>query len=138
MKRIISFFIMLIFIFSTSSAGLIEDSADTLNKMKILNGYEDGTLRLENNITRAEFCALLVNMLDIKDFDNLVNKFSDIKIGTWYYNSINKIAELGYAYVVENEEEMKNMMLDHNIKPLKRLCDYASKQLIDEFCRVIG
>lgn len=49
-----------------------------------------------------------------------------------------KIAELGYAYVVESEEEMKKMILDHNIKPLKRLGDYASKQLIDEVCRVIG
>lgn len=96
MKRILIFFIMIIFLFNTSFAGIIEDSADTLNKMKILNGYEDGTLRLENNITRAEFCALLINMLGIRDFNNITNKFSDIKEGTWYYNAINKIAELGY------------------------------------------
>jgi len=96
MKRIISFFIIAIIMFNMSSAGIIEDSADTLNKMKILNGYEDGTLRLENNITRAEFCALLINVLGIKDFENITNKFSDIKEGAWYYNAINKIAELGY------------------------------------------
>jgi len=79
-----------------ANAGLIEDSADTLNKMKILNGYEDGSLRLENNITRAEFCALIINMLGIKVEEGLENRFSDIKEGAWYYNAINKVAELGY------------------------------------------
>lgn len=49
-----------------------------------------------------------------------------------------KIAELGYAYVVEDEEEMKKLMLDPNIKPLKKLGNFASKELIDEVCRVIG
>lgn len=96
MKRILSLLIMFIILFNTSFAGIIEDSADTLNKMKILNGYEDGTLRLENNITRAEFCALIINMLGIKDFNDLENKFSDIKEGAWYYNAINKVAEFGY------------------------------------------
>ena len=96
MKRILSLLIMFIILLNTSFAGIIEDSADTLNKMKILNGYEDGSLRLENNITRAEFCALIINMLGINDFNDLENRFSDIKEGAWYYNAINKIAELGY------------------------------------------
>jgi len=96
MKKILAFLFSGIILFNISNATIIENSADTLNKMKILNGYEDGALRLENNITRAEFCALIMNMLDIKVTENLPNKFSDIKDGTWYYNAINKIAELGY------------------------------------------
>ena len=77
-------------------ASLIDESADTLVKMKILNGYEDGTLKLENNITRAEFCALIMNMLGISVNDELENKFLDVKNGAWYYNAVNKVAELGY------------------------------------------
>lgn len=96
MKKLLSFIIVGIFTLSCSFATVIEDSADTLNKMKILNGYEDGSLKLENNITRAEFCALLINMLGVKDFENLTNKFVDVKDGAWYYNAINKVAELGY------------------------------------------
>lgn len=49
-----------------------------------------------------------------------------------------KISEMGYAYVVEDTEDMKKMMLDPNIKPLKKLGIYASKELIDEVCSVIG
>lgn len=96
MKRIIISFFVMISLLNITMATLIEESADTLNKMKILNGYEDGSLRLENNITRAEFCALIMNMLGIKNEENLENRFSDIKEGAWYYNAVNKIAELGY------------------------------------------
>jgi len=96
MKKILSMFICVIVIFNIGAASVIEESADTLNKMKILNGYEDGSLRLQNNITRAEFCALIMNMLALDIDENLSNRFSDVKEGAWYYNSINKVAELGY------------------------------------------
>lgn len=96
MKRILGLIIACCLIYNYSFASIIEDSADTLNKMKILNGYEDGSLGLEKNITRAEFCALIINMFGINDFENLTNRFSDIKDGAWYYNAINKVAELGY------------------------------------------
>lgn len=49
-----------------------------------------------------------------------------------------KFEEGGYAYVVEDEEEMKKLMLNPNIKPLKKIGNFASKELIDEVCRVIG
>lgn len=96
MKKLLSVFFLFLLIFNFSYANNIEDSAEILNKMKILNGYEDGSLRLENNITRAEFCALIVNMLGLKVEENLENRFSDIKEGAWYYNAINKVYELGY------------------------------------------
>ena len=97
MRKIVAFFTFFLLILTNiANASLIEESADTLNKMKILNGYEDGSLRLENNITRAEFCALIMNMLGLNVTEELENRFSDIKEGAWYYNAINKVAELGY------------------------------------------
>ncbi len=96
MKKILSILVCVIVILNISTASIIEDSADTLNKMKILNGYEDGSLRLKNNITRAEICALIMNMLALEVDESLSNRFSDVKEGAWYYNSINKVAELGY------------------------------------------
>lgn len=113
MKKMIVFFIMFVLIVTNiSRASLNEDSADTLVKMNILNGYEDGTLRLENNITRAEFCALIMNMLDIEVTESLENKFSDVKEGAWYYNAINKVAELGY---INGYKEDKTFRPSNNI-----------------------
>ncbi len=96
MKKLVVGLAIVTGLFCFSGASTITESADTLNKMKILNGYEDGSLRLENNITRAEFCALLINMLGIKDFDGINNRFSDVKENAWYFNAINKVAELGF------------------------------------------
>jgi len=96
MKKLLITIISLILIFECSFANIITESADTLVQMKILNGYEDGTLRLENSITRAEFCALIMNVLGVEIKYPLENRFVDIKEGAWYYNAINKIAELGY------------------------------------------
>lgn len=97
MKKTIAF-LLAFFLFSNSFAFAmsVEESANILVKMKILNGYEDGSLKLENNITRAEFCALIMNMLKL-DVDGFIeNRFKDVKEGAWYYNAINKVAELGY------------------------------------------
>lgn len=107
MKRLVVMLISFILIIQMSCATLIEDSADTLVKMKILNGYEDGTLRLENNITRAEFCALLMNMLNIQVDEVPINQFSDIKEGAWHYNAVNKIAELGYINGYKEDETFR-------------------------------
>ena len=96
MKRLLIIIISLILVVECSFADIVTESADTLTQMKILNGYEDGTLRLENSITRAEFCALIMNMLGVKVKVPLANKFVDIKEGAWYYDAINKVAELGY------------------------------------------
>lgn len=96
MKSFIMAFISVMIIFECSFANITHEAADTLVQMKILNGYEDGSLRLENSITRAEFCALIMNMLDIKVNSLLENRFLDVKEGAWYYNAINKVAELGY------------------------------------------
>ncbi len=112
MKKIVCFFTAIMLMFNMSTATLIEDSADTLVKMKILNGYEDGTLRLGNNITRAEFCALIMNMLGISVTEPLENKFSDVKDGAWYYNAINKVAELGY---INGYKEDKTFRPSNNI-----------------------
>ena len=107
MKKLIMFIISLILIFECSFADIIHESADTLVQMKILNGYEDGTLRLENNITRAEFCALIMNMLGIRVNSPLANRFVDIKEGAWYYNAINKVAELGYINGYKEDNTFK-------------------------------
>lgn len=42
---------------------IVAEAAKVLMTLNIVQGYEDGSLRLENNITRAEFAAMLARML---------------------------------------------------------------------------
>jgi hypothetical protein len=49
---------------------------------KILNGYEDGTFRPDNTMTRAEFAATVVRSLGLTPA--AVGVFTDIPSGEWY------------------------------------------------------
>ena len=49
-----------------------------------------------------------------------------------------KMKELGYVYVANNAEELKELLTKPNLKPLHKLGDFASQSLIDELLMVIG
>ena len=49
-----------------------------------------------------------------------------------------KMKELGYVYVANSSEELKELLTRSDLKPLHELGDYASASLIEELCRVIG
>lgn len=49
-----------------------------------------------------------------------------------------KMKELGYVYVANNAEELKELLIQPDLKPLHELGDFASQSLIDELCKVIG
>lgn len=65
-----------------------------------LGGYEDGTFRPDNNITRAEFANILANLLS-QPAETSKNPFSDVKEGDWYYSAVTKL--LAYGAVSEDE-----------------------------------
>lgn len=95
MKKIICSVLVCMLLVTCSFAGVIDDSADVLVKMGFLNGYPDGTLQLENNITRAEFCSIIIRMVG-KNQQPETSCFSDVKENHWAYGVINRAAELGY------------------------------------------
>lgn len=59
-----------------------------------MSGYDDGTYRPENVITRAEFASLIARYIDIEPIDSGAN-FKDIASFTWCNKEINALAESG-------------------------------------------
>ena len=45
-----------------------KDAITTLTKLKVIDGYEDGTFKPDGQITRAEFTKLIVFILGYKDY----------------------------------------------------------------------
>jgi hypothetical protein len=77
--------------YSAPESGIIEKNAESLVKLGILKGYEDGSLKLENKIKRSEFITLVVNLLGYdKDtmLDDIEITFSDISDTHWAYNNV--------------------------------------------------
>lgn len=74
-----------------SDASIIEKSANSLVKLGIMKGYEDGTLRLDNKIKRSEFITLVVKMMAYdkdSDLDSTKISFKDLKAKHWAYTNI--------------------------------------------------
>lgn len=61
----------------------------------LIQGYEDGTFKPGNTITRAEFVSLMNNA---KGFwsEGSIN-FSDVKNGSWFYSAVARAVAAGYV-----------------------------------------
>lgn len=59
-----------------------------------IKGYQDGTFKPNNSITRAEFVIVVNNALGFKQGKSI--NFKDVKSGAWYYNDISIAAQAGY------------------------------------------
>jgi len=68
------------------------------NHFAYIVGYEDGTVRPNANITRAEVAAIFFRLLkdDVRD-SNLTaeNDFNDVAFGLWHNKSISTMAHVG-------------------------------------------
>ncbi len=63
-----------------------------LTRRGILSGVSDNLFKPNNVMTRAEFCVLLVNILDLK-LSAYKSEFLDVKKGDWFYSYVNTARE---------------------------------------------
>jgi len=114
LKKTITFMLIFMLIFSSFSFATDttkqEKAAEKLVTLGLLTGYEDGSLRLENQITRSEFAALAVRLL-MKD-QNLDDYkkdtiFDDVKEDHWASSYIN----------IATEEKLINGYGDGTFRP---------------------
>lgn len=82
--------------FSDVNAGdWFNNAVSTMAKMGIIKGYEDGTFRPQENITRAEFAAI-ASRFDKENTDVKDANFTDIE-GHWAKIEISKAAMKGWV-----------------------------------------
>lgn len=93
-------FVLIIMLLLSSSFGAYGNttvvSSDTagsfLQQLNIFKGYEDGTLGLNRNITRAEFAALTVRLIGMEELQESrkgTTSFKDVKGDFWGSGYIN-------------------------------------------------
>ncbi len=72
------------------------DAVITLNKLSIINGYEDGSFGPMNNVTRSEFAALLLRMLGMDETAApAAQPFTDVDTMFWAAGTINAAKTMG-------------------------------------------
>lgn len=111
MKKIISLFIcVIIFITSYATVSANNGSINLLQNLNIMNGYEDGNLRLENTVSRAEFTKMMVSASKYKSYvatSIFVSPFIDVTHKHWAAPYI----------LVALENKMISGYLDATFKP---------------------
>ena len=61
----------------------------------LIQGYEDGTFKPGNTITRAEFVTLMNNANGFWSEGSI--NFSDVKNGSWFYSAVARAVAAGYV-----------------------------------------
>lgn len=104
MKKVYRITLLLLAVFAlfltTASAfsDINDKNADFLVSKGIIKGYEDGTFKPNNNITRAEFSTIMCRALGITDYAQSVSNeqmFSDVPTSNWACGYINALAKKG-------------------------------------------
>ena len=70
-----------------------KDEIISLSEKGIISGYEDGTFKPDNRITRAEFLALATRLIDSEERADV--DFNDVSSSDWYYDIVRKGVALG-------------------------------------------
>ncbi|MBR4897091.1 MAG: S-layer homology domain-containing protein [Clostridia bacterium] len=74
------------------------NAISTLSNMGIINGYEDGTFRPDNPITRAELTKIAVSFFGSAGNNFKSSSFTDVADGAWYSRFIAAAEDLGLVY----------------------------------------
>ncbi|MBU5668602.1 S-layer homology domain-containing protein [Peptoniphilus sp. MSJ-1] len=71
-----------------------ESSVDFITERNIMAGYEDGSFRPNENMTRAQFYSVVNNLAGLDKTYTVT--FSDVSTSDWFYNDVAKAIKAGY------------------------------------------
>ncbi len=69
-----------------------------------IKGYEDGSFKPDNSITRAEFMTMVNSAYDFEELAQI--NYSDADSEEWYYEEVQKAVEAGYI-VGDNDDTVR-------------------------------
>lgn len=80
--------------FSDVSASPFAQAINTLAVYGLAEGYEDGSFRPEETISRAEFAVMVASALNLRVPEQ--SYFSDVPADAWYADGVNAMAAKGF------------------------------------------
>ena len=100
-----------------------KESIDRLSEEEILGGYEDGTYRPNNYVSRAEFIAMVNRVLEYRGGAEI--SFADVSADNWFYQDMGIAVQYGFINGYE----------DNTIRPNSYI---ARQDVAAILCRAVG
>jgi N-acetylmuramoyl-L-alanine amidase len=94
-------------------------------KLGIINGFEDGTIRPNDPISRAEMVVLFDKLALSATSTLITNEFIDVPEQSWYASSVYKLKELGYVHG----------LTDTSFAPSRRMSRAEGATIISRYLR---
>ena len=95
---ILSFILLLSGVTVFAKTEVSDKALSELNAFGILLGDENEDFHLEENVTRAEFTAIIVRTLNAESSalstSDLSSRFNDVKPEDWFYNYVNVLTDM--------------------------------------------
>ena len=106
-----------------------ESSIERWTEEDVVNGYEDNTFKPENNVTRAEFVAMIVRMLQPTETADLA-AYNDVDADAWYYDAMAKAVamELVEGYSNNTLKPTANITRQEAMVILNRVLELAASK----------
>lgn len=102
------------------------EAVQDLVKKGVVSGYPDGTFKPNGAVTRAEFSAFLVKILNL-DTSSVNNpNFKDVDTNAWYYKSVAALANMGLVKGYE----------DGTFQPNKKITRAEIAALLTRVCNL--
>lgn len=112
-----------------------KDSIKELYKRKIITGYDDGSFKPLNNVTREEFLKMAMTAFEIEADENGDCGFKDVIVNEWYFKYIAAAVKCGIISGIEPDlfGVGTNITREQAAVILSRIEEYKkSLQLADE------
>ena len=138
MKRGICFILTLCLLFSLAAgafaASTADERLDVLRSLQIMVGDPSGDLMLDQNVTRAQFCKMMITASTLKDYvasSSGMSLFADVKNSHWASGYIKLAVEQGWfiGYVDGSFKPDRNITLEEGCTALLRELGYNVTQL---------
>ena len=106
------------------------DAICNMSEKGIISGFEDGSFRPEQSITRAEFAKIIIGNESVSL--ETVTEFIDVAKDKWYYDKVMAAASIGIINGVGGEKFLpeENITREEAAVIMKRYADYKNKTLI--------
>ncbi|MGP4078037.1 S-layer homology domain-containing protein [Halobacillus sp. K22] len=111
-----------------------EDDLRALIESGIMNGYNDGTYRPSNSVTRAEFTVFLNGALDLKMGDGELPEehFTDVEPDDWYFESVMIAYNNGLVNGYPNGDFQPNKVISRQDMAMMMVNAAKAKNVVSE------
>jgi hypothetical protein len=89
-------------VFSDIAGHWAEDVIIAMYENGYVLGYDDGTFRPDDYITRAETVTVLNRFFAVTNEPETAAEFPDVTVGSWYYGQVRRAANAGYILCFED------------------------------------